>query len=150
MGVEIVDVGKLRASICDGLAHCLDRPVAGGVRIGDAIAAQRVAVSCQLGVDSRLDDRVRERFPARLGADRAAKVACGVMLAPQVIVFALLALGGHPVAALLVTGVAAAQVPLMRRLLQRPRELAPWYNQTGISLYVSGMMITAVALGSAR
>jgi chlorophyll synthase len=89
-------------------------------------------------------------LPARLGAERAAKVACGVMLAPQVIVIAMLALGGHPVAALLVTGVAIAQVPLMRRLLQRPRELAPWYNQTGISLYVSGMMITAVALGSAR
>ena len=70
------------------------------------------------------------------------------MLVPQVVVIAMLAWTAHPVAALLVTGVAVAQVPLMRRLLQRPRELAPWYNQTGISLYVSGMMVTAVALGS--
>ncbi len=89
-------------------------------------------------------------LPARLGPEVAARVACVVMLVPQVIVIAMLALGAHPVAALLVTGVAVAQVPLMRRLLQRPRELAPWYNQTGISLYVSGMMITAVALGSGR
>ncbi len=89
-------------------------------------------------------------LPARLGPERAAHVACVVMLVPQVVVIALLGLGGHPVAALLVGGVTVAQVPLMRRLLQRPRELAPWYNQTGISLYVSGMMITAVALGSGR
>lgn len=89
-------------------------------------------------------------LPARLGAERAAKVACGVMLLPQVFVITMLARTAHPVAAFLVAGVAAAQVPLMRRLLQRPRELAPWYNQTGISLYVSGMMITAVALGSGR
>jgi chlorophyll synthase len=34
----------------------------------------------------------------------------------------------------------------MRRLLSRPRDLAPWYNATGISLYVLGMMITATAL----
>ena len=87
-------------------------------------------------------------LPARLGPERAARVACVVMLVPQVVVIAMLALTAHPVAALLVTAVAVAQVPLMRRLLQRPRELAPWYNQTGISLYVSGMMVTAVALGS--
>jgi chlorophyll synthase len=87
-------------------------------------------------------------LPARLGPERAARVACVVMLVPQVIVIAMLALTAHPIAALLVTAVAVAQVPLMRRLLQRPRELAPWYNQTGISLYVSGMMVTAVALGS--
>jgi len=89
-------------------------------------------------------------LPARLGPERAAKVACVVMLVPQVFVTGMLALTAHPVAAGLVGAVALAQVPLMRRLLQRPRELAPWYNQTGISLYVSGMMITAVALGSGR
>ena len=89
-------------------------------------------------------------LPARLGPALAARVACGVMLVPQAVVIALLAFTAHPVAALLVGGVAVAQVPLMRRLLRRPRELAPWYNQTGISLYVSGMMVTAVALGSGR
>jgi chlorophyll/bacteriochlorophyll a synthase len=34
----------------------------------------------------------------------------------------------------------------MRRLLQRPRELAPWYNGTGITLYVLGMLLSAFAL----
>jgi chlorophyll synthase len=89
-------------------------------------------------------------LPARLGPARAAKVACVVMLVPQVIVVGMLAIASHPVAALLVGGVLLAQLPLMRRLLRHPRELAPWYNQTGITLYVSGMMVTAVALGSGR
>jgi chlorophyll synthase len=69
-----------------------------------------------------------------------------MMLVPQLVVIALLGARGQWVAAGLVGLVAAVQVPLMRRLLTRPRELAPWYNATGISLYVSGMMITAVAL----
>jgi chlorophyll synthase len=38
------------------------------------------------------------------------------------------------------------QLVLMRRLLKRPRELAPWYNGTGITLYVLGMLLTAFAL----
>jgi chlorophyll synthase len=41
-----------------------------------------------------------------------------------------------------------AQLLLMRRLLQRPRELAPWYNATGISLYVLGMLASALAVRS--
>jgi chlorophyll synthase len=36
----------------------------------------------------------------------------------------------------------------MRRLLQNPKERAPWYNATGISLYVIGMLISAFALQS--
>jgi chlorophyll/bacteriochlorophyll a synthase len=40
------------------------------------------------------------------------------------------------------------QTVLMRRLLQSPRDRAPWYNATGVSLYVLGMLVTAFALGS--
>jgi chlorophyll synthase len=45
-----------------------------------------------------------------------------------------------------VAAVLLAQLALMTRLLARPRERAPWYNATGVSLYVSGMMISAFAL----
>ncbi|MCP6646523.1 hypothetical protein NL493_30705, partial [Klebsiella pneumoniae] len=48
--------------------------------------------------------------------------------------------------ALAVAALLVAQLLLMRRLLKRPRELAPWYNATGISLYVGGMLISAFAL----
>ena len=34
----------------------------------------------------------------------------------------------------------------MKRLLRSPRERAPWYNATGISLYVLGMLVSALAL----
>jgi chlorophyll synthase len=38
------------------------------------------------------------------------------------------------------------QLRLMTHLLEKPRELAPWYNGTGTTLYVIGMMVTAFAL----
>jgi chlorophyll synthase len=34
----------------------------------------------------------------------------------------------------------------MVRLLKDPRKLAPWYNATGVSLYVLGMLASAFAL----
>jgi len=37
---------------------------------------------------------------------------------------------------------------LMRRLLANPRQRAPWYNGTGVTLYVIGMLISAFALKS--
>ncbi|MFP4160699.1 MAG: chlorophyll synthase ChlG [Ectothiorhodospira sp.] len=85
-------------------------------------------------------------LPVRLGVERAARLACWVMALPQAVVVLLLLLWGAPVYALVVAAVLAVQIGLMARLLKRPRELAPWYNATGVSLYVSGMMVTAFAL----
>jgi chlorophyll synthase len=39
-----------------------------------------------------------------------------------------------------------AQLGLMTRLLRDPRAKAPWYNATGTSLYVIGMLVSAFAL----
>jgi chlorophyll synthase len=36
----------------------------------------------------------------------------------------------------------------MRRLLTNPCKYAPWYNGTGVSLYVIGMLVSAFALKS--
>jgi len=33
----------------------------------------------------------------------------------------------------------------MRRLLSDPKALAPWYNTTGVLLFVSGMLLCAFA-----
>ena len=85
-------------------------------------------------------------LPVRLGVTRAAWVACIVMAVPQLAVMALLAGWGFPIYAAAVTLLLAAQVALMVRLLRDPRERAPWYNATGTSLYVVGMLITAFAL----
>ncbi len=85
-------------------------------------------------------------LPVLLGVKRAAKFACLAMAAPQVVVVPLLAAWGYPYHAAAVAVVLAAQLALMVRLLGRPRELAPWYNATGISLYVIGMLVSAFAL----
>ena len=34
----------------------------------------------------------------------------------------------------------------MRRLMTKPKELAPWYQGTGVTLYVAGMLISAFAI----
>jgi chlorophyll synthase len=84
--------------------------------------------------------------PAMLGPERAARLACWVMALPQLVVVALLWIWGLPIHAALVLAILVAQLGLMQRLLADPRGKAPWYNATGISLYVSGMMVAAFAL----
>ena len=85
-------------------------------------------------------------LPVRLGVERAVRLACVVMAVAQVVVIALLVLWDRPWHALVVAVLLAAQGGLMLRLLEKPRELAPWYNATGIVLYVWGMLATAFAL----
>ena len=35
----------------------------------------------------------------------------------------------------------------MIKMLKNPKKLVPWYNATGVFLYVIGMMVSAVGLG---
>ncbi len=85
-------------------------------------------------------------LPVTLGPERAARIACWVMALPQAAVVAALAAWGRPWHAAAVAVLLAAQGLAMRRLLRDPRRLAPWYNATGVALYVSGMMVAAFAL----
>ena len=85
-------------------------------------------------------------LPAQLGVERAARLACAVMALPQVVVVGLLYAWGREWHALAVAALLGAQLVLMSRLLEQPREKAPWYNATGISLYVIGMLVSAFAM----
>lgn len=87
-------------------------------------------------------------LPVRFGAQRAAQLACAVMTGAQLVVIAGLIVIGAPVHAAIVSVLVVAQIVLMRILLKDPREKAPWYNATGTTLYVLGMLVTAFALGS--
>ncbi len=87
-------------------------------------------------------------LPVQLGPHRAAQLACITMAAAQVVVIVMLFVWQRPLHAAVVIALLAGQIALMRRLLQSPRERAPWYNGTGVSLYVLGMLATAFALGS--
>ena len=86
-------------------------------------------------------------LPAQLGRERAAWVACLFMLVPQLVVIGLLLHWQLSFFAAAVGAVVLAQLLAMKRLLSDPRRLAPWYNATGVSLYVLGMMSAAIGLG---
>ncbi len=88
-------------------------------------------------------------LPVRLGVDRAARLACWVMALPQVVVVGLLFRWEQPVHASLVASLLAVQAVLMPQLLRDPRERAPWYGATGVTLYVLGMLASALALRAA-
>jgi chlorophyll synthase len=85
-------------------------------------------------------------LPVLLGAEHAGEIACVAMALPQAGVVALLIARGAGHAAAAVALLVALQLLLMRRLLGDPRQRAPWYNGTGVTLYVAGMMVTAFAL----
>jgi chlorophyll synthase len=87
-------------------------------------------------------------LPVKLGAERAGRLACMVMALPQLVVVALLFAWGRPYHAIGVSVLLVAQLGLMVRLLESPEARAPWYNATGVTLYVLGMLVTAFALGS--
>ncbi|PKP85660.1 MAG: bacteriochlorophyll/chlorophyll a synthase [Alphaproteobacteria bacterium HGW-Alphaproteobacteria-2] len=85
-------------------------------------------------------------LPVTLGPERAARVACWIMTLPQLLVIGLLLHWDRPWHALAVAALLAGQLAAMRRLMDDPRARAPWYNATGVTLYVSGMMVAAFAL----
>ncbi len=86
-------------------------------------------------------------LPAELGVASAARIACAVMAAPQVVVVTLLFVAWErPWHGLAVLALLAIQLVLMARLLGDPKKLTPWYNATGTTLYVIGMLVSAFAV----
>jgi chlorophyll/bacteriochlorophyll a synthase len=53
-----------------------------------------------------------------------------------------------PITAALVSVSIVLQIGFMAKLLTDPNKLAPWYNGTGILLYVLGMLASAIGVGS--
>ncbi|MFP4520196.1 MAG: UbiA family prenyltransferase, partial [Oceanicaulis sp.] len=87
-------------------------------------------------------------LPATLGPDPAAWIACTAMAAPQIVVVALLAGWGAPIHAAIVGVSVIVQIALMARLVRDPKGLAPWFNATGVTLYVLGMLASAFAVSN--
>lgn len=89
-------------------------------------------------------------LPVQLGTDRAARLACLMMAAPQLAVVALLIGWGQAWHAMAIAILLGLQLVLMRRLLSDPKAFAAWYNGTGTTLYVLGMLVAAFALQASR
>jgi chlorophyll synthase len=88
-------------------------------------------------------------LPVQLGPERAAKIACYVMAIPQVVVITLLFAWGLTMFSIFVSLLLIGQIIAMRRLLNDPEKFAPWYNSTGVLMFVSGMMVCALGLSQA-
>ncbi len=85
-------------------------------------------------------------LPVKLGEANAAKLSCVVMAIPQVIVAVLLLQWNRPFYADIVAVSLGLQIFCMLRLLDDPKKYAPWYNGTGVTLYVLGMLASAIAV----
>ncbi len=86
-------------------------------------------------------------LPVTMGVRNAALFACATMAVAQILVVVLLAIQDYRLSALIVGLLLLVQIGLMARLVTDPRKYAPWYNATGISLYVFGMLAAALGLG---
>ncbi|NCN84902.1 MAG: chlorophyll synthase ChlG [Sphingomonadales bacterium] len=87
-------------------------------------------------------------LPVTMGVRPAALLACGVMAGAQFAVIALLIAENLILSASVVGLFTAIQLGLMVRLVGNPAKFAPWYNATGVSLYVFGMLAAALGLGN--
>ncbi|MEO0410326.1 MAG: chlorophyll synthase ChlG [Pseudomonadota bacterium] len=102
--------------------------------------------------DQRMNIRT---IPVQIGVAPAARLASLVMAAPQLVVIGLLLNWGLPIHAAIVAGLLVAQGILMlkfllntQELVKRPRECAAYYNGSGTTLYVLGMLASAFGIGS--
>lgn len=86
-------------------------------------------------------------LPVTMGVRGAAVFACAVMALAQVAVIGLLLWTGLLLSSAIVGLLCVVQIGLMVRLVRNPAKLAPWYNATGVSLYVLGMLAAALGLG---
>ncbi|WP_417613457.1 chlorophyll synthase ChlG [Parasphingorhabdus sp.] len=87
-------------------------------------------------------------LPVTMGVRPAALFACAVMAGAQFAVIALLIDEALLLSAAVVGLFTAIQLGLMVRLVRDPAKFAPWYNATGVSLYVFGMLAAALGLGN--
>jgi chlorophyll synthase len=85
-------------------------------------------------------------LPVQLGVRGAAWTACIVMILPQLLVAALLFAWMQPVHGASVAALAMVQVTLMARFLEDPVARATWLSALGVTVYVSGMMVSAFAV----
>jgi chlorophyll synthase len=87
-------------------------------------------------------------LPVVIGEDSAARLACAAMIIPQMMVIGLLLYWNLSGYGLIIAGSLILQALAMIRLLKNPIRFTPWYNTTGVTLYVTGMMVSAVAISS--
>lgn len=87
-------------------------------------------------------------LPVQLGEQRAAVVACIIMIAAQLVVIGIELRLGLRLQAGIVGGLVVVQLLMMRRFLADVSGRALWYSALGVPVYVTGMMVSAFGLRS--
>jgi chlorophyll/bacteriochlorophyll a synthase len=85
-------------------------------------------------------------LPVQLGAERAARLACIVIIVPQLIALALLLIWQRPMHAVVLTALIVLQLTMMPRFRRDPVKQALWYSGFGVPVSVLGMMVCAHAV----
>lgn len=87
-------------------------------------------------------------LPVQLGVNGAAWTACITMIVPQIVVIGLLLAWARPYYAIAVAALVVIQLGLMTRFLRDPLGWAIKLSGFGVTVYVTGMMISAFAVRS--
>ena len=87
-------------------------------------------------------------LPVRLGVQSAARAACWIMALPQLVVLLMLVVWGRPGHALGIGALLIVQIALMDYFTDAPSQRAIFYSGFGVPLFVSGMLVSALALRS--
>ena len=85
-------------------------------------------------------------LPVILGRKLATLVACLIMLFPQLIVISLFYFWGSLILALTLAVCVLLQSLSMIFLIRDPEKNTPFFNMTGVLLYIAGMMLSANGL----
>ena len=85
-------------------------------------------------------------LPVILGKEPATLVACLIMLFPQLIVISLFYFWGSLILAITLAVCVLLQSLSMIFLIRDPEKNTPFFNMTGVLLYIAGMMLSANGL----
>ncbi len=85
-------------------------------------------------------------LPVILGRKPATLVACLIMLFPQLIVISLFYFWGSLILAITLAVCVLLQCLSMIFLIRDPEKNTPFFNMTGVLLYIAGMMLSANGL----
>ena len=85
-------------------------------------------------------------LPVILGRKPATVVACLIMLLPQLIVISLFYFWGSLILAISLAVCVLLQLLSMIFLIRDPEKNTPFFNMTGVLLYIAGMMLSANGL----
>ena len=86
-------------------------------------------------------------LPVTLGLKKAGLLSCLIMSLGQIAVISIFIYIKIYFIAFTILFLLCIQLVAMSKMLRDPKKLVPWYNGTGVLLYVIGMMVSATGLG---